>query len=251
MRQQAIRDGGAKRAIAWALVLGVTGFGIAAATAGAPPAQAAKGINHYIGAGKCKSCHQAKASGNQYAAWQALDHAKAYEVLASDEAKRLGKEKGIDDPQKSDQCLKCHVTAFGVPADHIAKGFDIKLGVQCETCHGPGEQHMKARFSAAGAEKEGEGFGDEGAAAYHALPEGEILLAPKQDLCLKCHNSESPSFKPFCFYLHAKKIRHLDPRKPREAKDLMACGCGETCVCKEGCPDDGCGVPDEAAKGGK
>jgi hypothetical protein len=239
----------ARTVVVWAVLFGLSGL-VIAATAGDPSSQG-KSVNHYIGAAKCKNCHQAKSSGNQYGTWQGVDHAKAFEALASDEAKRIGKEKGIDDPQKSDKCLKCHVTAFGVPAAEIAKGFDTKLGVQCETCHGPGELHMKARFAAAASAEEGEDFGDEKAAPYVKIPEGEILVAPKQDVCLKCHNAESPSFKPFCYYEYAKKIRHLDPRKPREAKDLMACGCAGTCACKEGCPDDGCGVPEEASKSGK
>ena len=48
---------------------------------------------------------------------------RAFEVLASDEAKKVAKERSIEDPQKADACVKCHVTAFGVPDAEII-GFD-------------------------------------------------------------------------------------------------------------------------------
>ncbi len=67
-----------------------------------------KGQPKYIGAEKCKNCHQAKKAGNQFAKWKEQKHAKAFETLASDAAKKLGKERGVDDPQKSPKCLKCH-----------------------------------------------------------------------------------------------------------------------------------------------
>lgn len=204
--------------------------------------------NHYIGAQKCKSCHNDKASGDQFSAWQNMKHSHAWERLASEEAKKVGKEKGIDDPQKAEACLKCHVTAFGVPADQLDKSFDMKSGVQCETCHGPGEQHMKARVAAAGDEEAEEGFGDEKAGPKYAkLPAGEIIVSPPMSTCLSCHNEQSPSFKPFCFHRANADVRHLNPKKPRTAEELKAvlsCGEGDKCTCKHG--DDGCkcGVPD-------
>lgn len=211
------------------------------------PAQAK--VNHYIGAQKCKSCHSDKAGGDQYTVWTHMKHAKAFESLAGDEAKRLGKEKGIENPQTSDKCLKCHVTAYGKPAEELAKGFDPKLGIQCESCHGPGENHMKARVAAAGAGDEDEDLeGGEGAAKYTKIPANEVIAVPAMATCLGCHNSESPSFKPFCFHRANAEVRHLNPAKPRTAEELkliLACGKGDQCTCKNG--DDGCkdcGVPD-------
>ena len=81
--------------------------------------------------------------------WSESGHAKAFEVLASDRAKEVAKEKGIEDPQKADACLKCHVTGHGKPAEEFASGFKAEMGVQCESCHGPGDQHMKDRVKAA------------------------------------------------------------------------------------------------------
>ena len=208
----------------------------------APAASAT--ASKYIGAEKCKNCHQATASGDQYGVWHKVGHAKAFETLASDKAKEIAKSKGIEDPQKSDQCLKCHTTAFGVAADQIKKGFDPKQGVQCESCHGPGEAHFKARFAAAA--KSG---GEEGgkAAAYQALPAGEMTSKVDQKTCLGCHNSESPTFKPFCFFERSAKIAHLDPRKPRTAEEKLVCGC-EKCSCEHGCEAGKCGIPEKDKK---
>jgi hypothetical protein len=218
-------------------MLGCLGFVVA--QGGAPAKSAPAKANRYVGADTCKNCHSAQASGDQHGAWQKTEHAKAFATLGTDKAKELAKAKGIDDPQKSDKCLKCHETAFGVAAAEIKKGFDPKGGVQCESCHGPGEQHFKARFAAvANAADPGAGK----APPYQAVPAGEIVVNPPQSTCLSCHNEESPTFKPFCYYERVDKIRHDDPRKPRVKEDQLTCGCGEKCPCTKGCEEGKCAV---------
>ncbi len=184
--------------------------------------------NRYIGVDKCKKCHDAKSKGEQVVKWKETPHAKAFEILASDAAKKVGKEKGIEDPQKSDQCLKCHVTGHGEAAENFAKDFVATNGVQCESCHGPGEKHFKARMAA---EDEEEGLAK--------IPDDEIVKSPDFKNCQKCHNEESPTYKPFCFKARFSKILHLDPRKKRTEAELkaMQCGCeaaGKECKCKTG-----------------
>lgn len=82
----------------------------------------------YIGAAKCKICHKL-----EYASWEGLDHAKAFENLKPEE-------------QTKAECLRCHAT-----------GGKAELpGVQCEACHGPGSEYksvtvMKARPAAVAA----------------------------------------------------------------------------------------------------
>ena len=201
----------------------------------------------YIGAKKCKSCHRSEASGNQFGAWSESRHAKAWETLGSDAAREHGAARGIDNPQESDQCLKCHVTAFGVEKKRIKGKHDPKLGVQCESCHGPGSEHMAARFAAAAA------LGEGAAPAYVKVPEGEIIPNPPMKTCLECHNDESPSFKAFCFYERVGKVRHLNPKKPRTVEEraaMLVCGCADACGCVDGCRHDECGVAPKAAAGG-
>lgn len=234
-------------------VCGALLIGLAASSPSSEPGQAKK-PNRYIGAQKCKNCHAAAESGNQFDAWSKMKHATAFATLASDEAKKVGKEKGVADPQKDDKCVKCHVTAFGVPEDQIAKGFDKSLGIQCESCHGPGELHMKARMAAAAAEGDEEGFDDKDKAKakqYVAVPKEEIVTDPPMATCLGCHNNEGPNFKPFCYYKARASFAHFNPLKPRTAEEkaaILVCGCGDPCACVNGCEDGKCGVPPKESK---
>jgi hypothetical protein len=218
-----------KGAVATALTLGLA----LAALSALPFAGAAKpaGDAKYIGVDKCKNCHKVEENGNQYGHWEKSGHAKAFETLASDEAKRIAKEKGIEDPQKAEACLKCHTTAFGVAESEIKKGFDAKKGVQCEVCHGPGEEHMKTRMKEAAA--------NEGNKERIQIPAGEMITKIEASKCTGCHNSESPTFKGFCVHAYGARQAHHDPRKDHSA-DKMICGCDAKEGCKHVC-DDACG----------
>jgi len=175
------RIGRASWWIAGALALaGVAVAVLAPEGSAAEPAQAK--VNKYIGAAKCKNCHASDETGNQHAAWSKMEHAKAFEALASEEARKFAAERGIADAQKDEKCLKCHTTGFGAPPEAFDKKFDLKLGVQCETCHGPGEAHMKARMAAAMSEDPAKKLLGEGAKVeyiqnyYDALEGADALV---------------------------------------------------------------------------
>lgn len=172
------------------------------------PAQdpGAKEVAKYVGAAKCKSCHNAEDKGGMFAKWSESPHAKAYQQLASEEAKQVAAAKGIADPQQAPECLRCHVTAHGSAADLLDKGYKLEEGVSCETCHGPGGLHVKARMRAAA---KGEGKGQPGPLE---IPAGENRL-PDEALCRSCHNPESPTYKEFQFDERLLKIRHLHPNR--------------------------------------
>lgn len=153
--------------------------------------------NKYVGVEKCKLCHQGKTQGEQFAKWQQSRHSQAYKTLATLKAKEIAAGLGIDDPQKSEQCLKCHSTASGVSSDTIAAGSKLKIedGVQCESCHGAGEKYwsipeMKDRSKAVAAG----------------------LVEINQAVCVKCHNEESPVFKGFDYAQYLEKIAHPRPK---------------------------------------
>lgn len=117
---------------------------------------------------------------------------------------------------------------------------DAKLGVQCESCHGPGEQHVKARMKAAADEEEGK------PPSYTKIPDDEIIKQAPLETCTKCHNEESPTYKPFCYHDRVAQIRHLNPLKPRTAEEkaaLTACSCEDKCVCKKDSKDGKCTMP--------
>ncbi|HZI93946.1 MAG TPA: cytochrome c family protein [Patescibacteria group bacterium] len=150
----------------------------------------------YVGADKCKMCHNSAAKGAQYTKWTESKHSKAYATLATDEAKKLGAAKGVADPQKAPECLKCHVTGYGSAADKLTDKWRMDEGVGCESCHGPGGDYWKmetmkdqAKATAAG------------------------LVMPVEATCVRCHNTESPSYKKFEFEERKAKIAHPNPQK--------------------------------------
>ena len=170
----------------------------------------------------CKNCHSGADKGDAFDHWSKSEHSKAYELLASDKAKEVGKKLGIDEPQKSEKCLKCHVTAYGEDKKEFKASFKMESGVQCETCHGPGESHQKKRFAEAMKK------GSEPA----PITTDEIHAGRTMELCKKCHNEESPTFKPFCLTERMKKIEHLDPRKKRSEDELkkLRSSCSPDCT---------------------
>ena len=123
---------------------------------------------------------------------------KAFETLASDEAKEIAKGKGIDNPQTADECLQCHVTAFPVMADLANQKITMEEGVSCESCHGAGgDYYKKATMEAiAAGEEDGAKLG---------------LVTPDEAVCTQCHNDKSPTFKAFDFEEMSKKIAHPRP----------------------------------------
>lgn len=155
----------------------------------------------YIGAKKCMMCHKSEARGNQYGKWLESSHAKAFETLKGAEAAAVAKKKGIADPSKADECLKCHVTGHGAPKSALAEGFvPTSEGVGCESCHGPGSLYktmtiMKALY---------EGKQDPKAVAFEK---------GGKETCLRCHNEQSPTYKPFDYAERSKVIAHSIPKK--------------------------------------
>jgi hypothetical protein len=178
-------------------------------------ASAADAEHDYVGAAKCKTCHKKDSIGNQYGVWLDGRHSKAYETLASDQAKEWAAEAGVDDPQNDEKCVKCHVTAYGVPEDRLSMKFDKTLGVQCEACHGAGKDYRKKKIM-----------------VDLDLAKSKGLIQPKAEDCVKCHNDESPAWKSdrytladgskvgFDFEQAAEAIAHPVP----EGYDAMAEG---------------------------
>jgi hypothetical protein len=179
-------------------------LGIAAAGLLAHAAAAASADRAFVGSAKCATCHKTAAQGEQFPKWQASRHAKAYETLAGEKAKEIAKAKGIADPQKAPECLKCHVTAHGVDAALLGEKYAIADGVGCESCHGAGADYIKK------ATMEGVTSGTIEAASVG-------LVKPDKATCEKCHNKESPTFTAFNYEKSLEKIKHSIPEE-RKAK---------------------------------
>ena len=136
--------------------------------------------NGYVSATGCQQCHQ-----QEYLQWSATRHAFAFETL-------LKKERYLDSG-----CVSCHTTGLG-----YATGFQIGdqhatlKGVQCESCHGPGKQHV-------GNPKK-----------------TNIRSGADTTLCLECHDTKhSPGFAEVAA-LHTKDVAHS--REPMNLEELLA-----------------------------
>jgi len=82
-------------------------------------------LGDYIGAQNCAACHEEIA-----ASWAKTRHANAFEHL-----KKEGKD-------TTPGCVKCHSVAYEQDGGFIDMELTPELaGVQCESCHGPGNKH--------------------------------------------------------------------------------------------------------------
>lgn len=152
----------------------------------------------YIGAEACGMCHKTDKQGKQLDIWKNSAHSKAYQTLLTEEADRIAKEKGFETPAaKTEACLKCHASGYDVDASLLGKKFKIEDGVQCETCHGPGSDYKDMKIMKNREE---------------AVKNGLIIYENYKDLCVKCHNPESPTYKEINFEEAWEKIKHPVPK---------------------------------------
>ncbi len=83
----------------------------------------------HVGSEACRSCHP-----SEFATWSGGPHARAVGSLAAQ-----GKSGAAE-------CLRCHTTGFGrpggFPADAVPAGHADLARVGCESCHGPGADHV-------------------------------------------------------------------------------------------------------------
>ena len=136
--------------------------------------------NGYVSATACQQCHE-----QEYLHWSATRHAFAYQTL-------LKKERYFDAG-----CISCHTTGFGYQTGfQIGDPEPTLAGVQCETCHGPGKQHV-------GNPKK-----------------SNIRSGADTSLCLQCHDTKhSPGFAEVVA-LHTKDVDHS--RAPMNLEELLA-----------------------------
>lgn len=150
----------------------------------------------YIGAEKCKMCHNSSSKGEQYKKWSEAKHSKAYKTLASAEGKKIAAKHSIANPQKDAACLGCHSTAGTLDKGLIAS-ITVEEGVSCESCHGPGSDY-KSMSTMKSREK--------------SIENG--LIVPDKELCMKCHGENKYHDVPaFDFTKASKATAHPNPSK--------------------------------------
>ena len=124
----------------------------------------------YVGTQACVSCHASAAK-----TWHDSGHARAFATLVA---------RGADaDPN----CIGCHTVGFGAPSGYRREFKRERLvDVGCESCHGPGSQHVAERTAG-------------GDATFHFRKVGS-------GDCQKCHHGEFS--RPFDFEKFWPLVRH-------------------------------------------
>jgi YVTN family beta-propeller protein len=148
----------------------------------------------YIGNEVCGTCHA-----REYKKWLGTRHARSWVMLGmTEKAERVKSHFNLtaSSPQNSAICLKCHGTAADTPPESRQPTFHIEEGVQCETCHGPGEA-----------------YATEAVMKNKPLAISLGLRMPTKEVCLNCHmakpSHEFMNKKPFDFEEMYKKIAHM------------------------------------------
>lgn len=151
----------------------------------------------YIGAQKCKTCHNTEKSGKQYDIWAKSLHADALKSLSSEKSLKYAKDNGIADPTKDPKCLDCHSTFAMIDKALIDPQGKLTLeeGVTCEACHGPGSEYKSMQIMKDPAKSRANG-----------------LIEPNEKVCVGCHNEKNPFHKPFNFTEVVAKIAHPTPK---------------------------------------
>ena len=125
---------------------------------------------NFAGSESCLDCHATAAK-----AWNQSQHAHAFATLVAREADA--------DPN----CIGCHTVGFGFPSGYRREfGAEKLTNVGCESCHGPGAEHVAAR-------KRGATDG----AKFRPLGAGD---------CQRCHSGEFS--RPFDFDKFWPLIKH-------------------------------------------
>lgn len=127
----------------------------------------------YVGQEKCVGCH---ADAHRIA--QGTAHVRAYDTL---------QKKGSEyDPE----CLRCHTVGYGAKDGFInLQATPALAGVQCESCHGRGAEHIKAVQA-----------GKQGREAT------DTLRAVTPNSCVRCHDPENSAN--FVYATFWERIKH-------------------------------------------
>lgn len=149
----------------------------------------------YQGAAMCELCHSITKIGDQYGKWKKTNHARAYDDLATENGYKIARQMGVkEEPQKSGQCLVCHSTGYNSGAERNAM-FRIEDGIQCEQCHGAGNNYI--RLNTMRRIFQGE-----------LDPESVGQSKPNRETCMECHEQKHDHILPFVEEERFKKIAH-------------------------------------------
>lgn len=197
------------------LTVGIVSVCILFAVQGKSVAQA-----DYVSHRVCKLCHNKTAYGTQWDIWKASPHARAFETLLGPRSREIAREKRIEvAPSEAPECLRCHATAYDSATGTVPDVLSIMHGVQCESCHGAGAQHLP--------DGRKHWLGRDVSVDFTVH-----ILRPNERTCAQCHRRQSPTWDPnryalpdgrttgFDFQQALEKITH--PLKRHFAEDFGA-----------------------------
>jgi hypothetical protein len=131
----------------------------------------------FVGSAHCLTCHPGAAK-----TWQDSAHAHGWKTLVARDADA--------DPN----CIACHSVGFGTPSGYRREFKSSKLvNIGCESCHGPGSQHVADR-TAGRADRD----------HFRTLGAGD---------CQKCHHGEFS--RPFVWDKFWPAVQHGKEAAPR------------------------------------
>ena len=150
---------------------------------------------NYVGVKTCTNgCHELEEQGNQYEVWENSGHSQAFHELQTEAADSIAISLGYETPaSETKECIRCHVLGKDIDESLLTESFDISQGVQCESCHGPGSAYKELSIMKDSAE---------------AVSKGLIIHKEKENWCITCHNTESPTYIPFDYEPLWKMIAH-------------------------------------------
>jgi len=175
------------RSIAISTIMALGAGGLVLIAAGCPgagvlPANDIGGESEYVGADICMNCHR-----EIHQAWSTSKHAKAIDSLTA-----AGK-------QADSACVGCHTTGYRAGGFVSMVATPKFAGVQCESCHGPGAQHVSTRNPA------------------------DINRTPLTSVCGKCHSGAAqPQLEEWTASKHSKSLIDVE-NSPGATDACLSC----------------------------
>ena len=157
--------------------------------------------SRFAGRVQCLGCHRA-----EYLQWTRTPHNVAYATLIQ------------KNQHYNPDCLKCHVTGYG-EADGFADPLQTShlVAVQCESCHGPGREHVKVLLANPKVRSDPQGRREK------LGPEDDyprLRVEFSSEFCVTCHDPENdPDFD---FDNDIKLVSHQNLNGPFRRKKATA-----------------------------
>jgi len=155
------------------------------------PNPRAESLGNYVGAQACTDCHETATR-----VWRQSKHAKAWQSL----------QKTAVPPRDFDpECIACHVVGWNTSERLPYRGGFLSeketpqfINVGCESCHGPGENHVRAEMGTDTALQ----------ARLRSASRLPVESGAAKKQCLTCHDgNNSPHFD---FETYWQKIVHKE-----------------------------------------